>query len=88
MEVLQAKTGRIVLAAPLNAQPTDRFPVVDWKPLEMVVAVEAAGMVGEPTVTSGSESEEVDNYFRALIVKQFRVGARLPPGFYTLRIGP
>jgi len=88
LEVLQAKTGRIVLAAPLNAPPIDRFAAMDWKPLEMVVAVEAAGLVGEPTVTSGSESEEIDNYFRALIVKQFRLGARLPPGFYTLRIGP
>lgn len=88
LEVLQARTGRIVLAAPLKALPTGKFPAVDWQPLEMAVAVESAGLVGEPTVTSGSGFEEVDRYFRDLLLRQFRLGARLPPGFYTLRIGP
>jgi hypothetical protein len=88
LEVLLTKTGRTVLAAPLSALKPDSLPAVDWQPLEMVVAVETTGMVGEPSVTSGSGFEEVDNYFRAFIAKQFRLGARLPPGFYTLRIGP
>jgi len=88
VEVLQAKTGRIVLAVPLNADQKDNLPAVDWQPLEMAVAVESTGLTGEPTVTSGSGFEEVDDYFRAFIVKQFRLGARLPPGFYILRIGP
>jgi len=88
LEVLQARTGRTVLSAPLNALPDEKFPAVDWQPLEMVVAVETAGLVGEPTVTSGSGFEEVDRYFRDLLLRQIRLGARLPPGFYTLRIGP
>lgn len=88
LEVLQARTGRTVLSAPLKASPDEKFPAVDWQPLEMVVAVEPAGLVGEPTVTSGSGFEEVDRYFRDLLLRQFRLGARLPPGFYTLRIGP
>jgi hypothetical protein len=88
LEVLQARTGRTVLSAPLNPMPQEKFPAVDWQPLEMVVAVEPAGLVGEPTVTSGSGFEEVDRYFRDLLLRQFRLGARLPPGFYTLRIGP
>jgi hypothetical protein len=87
VEVLQAKTGRTVLAAPLSAGPNDNLPAVDWQPLEMVVAVENSGLIGTPTVTSPSGFEEVDDYFRAFIVKQFRLGARLPPGFYMLRIG-
>ena len=87
VEVLQAKSGRTVLAAPLNAEPNDTLPSVDWQPLEMVVAVENSGLIGSPTVTSGSGFEEVDDYFRAFIAKQFRLGARLPPGFYLLRIG-
>jgi len=87
VEVVQAKSGRTVLAAPLTARPNDNLPPVDWQPLEMVVAVEASGMIGTPTVTSGSGFEDVDDYFRAFIAKQFRLGARLPPGFYMLRIG-
>ena len=87
IEVLQAKSGRTVLAAPLNAGPTDVLPAVEWQPLEMVVAVETTGLIGAPTVTSGSGSEEVDDYFRAFVAKQFPLGARLPPGFYMLRIG-
>jgi len=88
VEVLQAKSGRMVLAAPLNSGPDNRLPSVDWQPLEMVVSVENSGLIGTPTVTTGSGFEEVDDYFRAFIVKQFRLGARLPPGFYMLRIGP
>ena len=89
LEVLQTKTGKTVLAVPLLAQKSESVPALDWQPLEMVVAVEAAGMVGEPTVIGGGSGfEEVDDYFRAFIAKQFRLGARLPPGFYTLRIGP
>jgi hypothetical protein len=88
LEVLQSRTGRTVLSSPLQARPADKFPSVDWQPLEMVVAVESSGLVGEPTVTSGSGFEEVDRYFRDLLLQHFRLGARLPPGFYTLRIGP
>ena len=87
IEVVQAKTGRTVLAAPLNAEPTAPLPSVDWLPLELVVAIEPSGMVGAPTVISGSGFEEIDDFFRAFIGKLFRLGARLPPGFYILRIG-
>jgi len=87
VEVLQAKSGRTVLATPLNAGPENILPAVEWQPLEMMVAVEATGLIGAPMVTSGSGIEEVDDYFRAFVAKQFRLGARLPPGFYMLRIG-
>jgi len=87
VEVVQAKSGRTVLAAPLSAVPNNNLPLVDWQPVEMVVAIVNSGIVGTPTVTSGSGFEEVDDYFRAFIAKQFRLGARLPPGFYMLRIG-
>lgn len=88
MEVQQAKSGRTVLATPLSVEQTAPLPVVDWQPMEMIIAVEATGLVGEPTVTSGSGFEAVDNYFRMYVAKQIRLGARLAPGFYALRIGP
>jgi hypothetical protein len=87
IEVVQAKSGRTVLATPLNAGADNVLPAVDWQPLEMMVAVETTGLIGAPMVTNGSGSEEVDDYFRAFVAKQFRLGARLPPGFYILRIG-
>lgn len=88
IEVQQAKNGRTVLAMPLQADRPDALPAVDWQPMEMIIAIESSGMVGEPTVTSGSGFEAVDNFFRMYVAKQFRLGARLPPGFYALRIGP
>jgi len=87
IEVVQAKTGRVVLAAPVSAGTNESLPPVDWQPLELVVAIENSGMVGMPTVTSDSGFAEVNDYFRAFIAKQFRLGARLPPGLYLLRIG-
>jgi len=88
MEVQQTKNGRTVLAMPVFADRADALPAVDWQPMEMIVSIESSGMVGEPTVTSGSGFEAVDNYFRMYVAKQFRLGARLAPGFYALRIGP
>ncbi len=88
LEVQNTRTGRTLLAAPLTAQPDKALPTVDWQPLEMIAAIEASGLVGEPTVTSGSGFEEVDRYFLELLHKHFRLGSRLPPGFYTLRVGP
>lgn len=88
LEVVQAESGKVVLSSPLNPRSDGKFPAAEWKPLEMVVAVAPSGLVGEPEITSGSESEEVDSYFRTLVVRDFNLGARLPPGFYALRIGP
>jgi hypothetical protein len=89
VEVQQTKTGRTVLALPVSADQAEHLPAVDWKPFEMMVAIEPSGLVGEPVVTSeGSGFEAVDNFFRMYVAKQFRLGARLAPGFYALRIGP
>lgn len=88
LEVVQVGTGKVVLSSPLKLKSGENFPAAEWKPLEMMVAVEASGLVGEPAITSGSESEEIDNFFRTLVTRDFCLGARLAPGFYALRIGP
>lgn len=59
-----------------------------WKPLEFSAAVDAAGLVAPPVLTSGSGVEEVDNYFRNYLARTFRIGDRLAPGFYRIVIGP
>jgi hypothetical protein len=63
-------------------------PRADFSPMEFIVAISAAGVVGDPVLASGSGWDEVDTFFRSYLVKTFRVGARLTPGQYRVFIGP
>jgi hypothetical protein len=63
------------------------LPRMDFAPVEFLLVVESAGLVGEPILVVGSGQEEVDNYFRTYLVKSYRVGARLPPGRYRVWVG-
>ena len=77
------------LTLPVDATP--KLPgreAVAWKPLEFVAAVDASGLVGPLMLTSGSGVEEVDDHFRNYLARVFRVGDRLPPGFYRIVVGP
>jgi len=87
IEIVAANTGRQVLAQalPLEARPpTERA----WQPIEFLAAVEAAGLVRPPVVIEGSRVEEVDAHFRKYLAQRFRIGERLPPGFYRIVVGP
>ena len=64
------------------------IPRLDYAPLEFLVVISSAGIVGEPLLTSGSGWEEVDSFFRSYIVKTFRLGERLNPGRYRVLVGP
>lgn len=64
------------------------IPRTDYAPLEFLVVVSSAGIVGDPVLTSGSGWEEVDGFFRSYIVKTFRLGERLYPGRYRVLVGP
>ena len=81
---------RLSDSEPLMTQSLKGFvsPKLDFAPLEFLVLVSSAGVVGEPVVASGSGWEEVDNFFRAYIVKTFRLGERLRPGRYRVIVGP
>lgn len=86
VEVRSFAGGQVVLQAALAGLPA----VVrehDWAPLEFSVAVESAGLVGEPSLATGSGVEEVDAFFGAYLVRQFRLAERLPPGFYRVVVG-
>jgi hypothetical protein len=84
-EVSAAGTGEPVLAQVL---PGAAPPVGDWAPLEFLVGVNAMGLVGPPQLMHSSGNEAVDGYFRAFLAGNFRLGARLRPGFFHVRIGP
>lgn len=63
-------------------------PDSDFAPLEFVVAVGPAGLIGDPILTSGSGRDRVDAFFQDYLVKTYRLGARLEPGRYRVMIGP
>jgi hypothetical protein len=84
-EVSAAGTGEPVLA---QALPGAAAPAGDWAPLEFLVTVNAMGLIGPPQLMHSSGNEAVDGYFRAFLAEKFRLGARLRPGFFHVRIGP
>jgi len=64
------------------------LPRLDYAPLEFLVVISSAGIVGDPVLTSGSGWDDVDSFFRSYIVKTFRLGDRLNPGRYRVLVGP
>jgi hypothetical protein len=86
LDVAAAGTGRRVLVGAL----ADAHPPGDgtWEPLEFMIAVDPAGLVGPPVLTAGSGSEGVDAYFRNYLAETLRIGDRLEPGFYRICLGP
>lgn len=86
VEVRRFAGGEVVLqAALLELDAVVREH--DWAPLEFSVAVESAGLVGVPSLAVGSGVEQIDGFFSSYLVRQFRLGERLPPGFYRVTVG-
>ena len=69
-----------------------KLPNAGFPPMEFMIAVSAAGMVGEPVLMTGSKweegDEEADAFFRSYLVKTFRLAERLSPGRYRVLVGP
>jgi hypothetical protein len=84
LEVRDQKNGNIITAQQLSGiQP----PRSDFAPVEFLVVVGSAGLIGEPVLTNGSGWDEVDNFFRTYLVKSYRLGERLRPGQYRVSVG-
>jgi hypothetical protein len=86
LEVISASDGHILMRQPL----TEGVPVDQgtWQPLEFLVAVNAAGVVGPPVLSESSRVGEVDSFFKEYLLKVLHIGERLAPGFYRISIGP
>jgi len=86
VEVLAAGDGQRLMALPL----TDAHPPgpTTWQPLQFIVAIDAAGVVGPPVLIESSRVAAVDGYFQNFIAETLHVGERLGPGFYRVCIGP
>jgi len=87
VEVTAMKDGQQVFGdrLPIEARPpTDK----SWAPVELLAAVDPAGLVSPLVVTDGSGVEEVDAHFRTYLAQIFRIGERLSPGFYRITVAP
>ncbi len=84
LEVRDALNGNVVINQSLAGLS---MPRTDASPVEFLVVVSPAGMVGEPFLVSGSEWDEVDSYLRNYLIKTYRLGERLLPGSYRVSIG-
>lgn len=87
IEVVASATGHRVLADTL---PTDARPPGGkaWEPLEFLATVDAAGLAAPLVVTVSSRDEQVDAHYRNYLARRYRIGDRLPPGFYRIVVGP
>lgn len=86
VEIVAEGTGRRVLRESLvDARPPGEGA---WQPMEFLVAVNAAGLVGSVRIARRSGIDAVDEYFRRYLVQTLRVGQKLAPGFYRICVGP
>lgn len=84
LQVSDLKSGDNIESKPLTGLS---LPRTDFAPLEFLVVVEAAGLIGEPLLMTPSGWDDVDNFFRSYLVKSYRLGERLRPGRYRVVIG-
>lgn len=87
IEAVAMATGHTVWseALPADARAPGNKP---WQPLEIVASIDAAGLTAPLVIASSSESEEVDVHYRNYLAQRYRIGDRLPPGFYRIIVGP
>ena len=87
LQVFSAASGAVVLAEALapGLAPTGSK---DWEPLELFAAVDATGLASPLVLVNSSTVEDVDAHFKRILAQVFRVGERLPPGFFRLVVGP
>lgn len=84
IEVKDLTTGDVVISQALSGT---NAPRPDFEPIEFLVVVGKTGLVGDPFVTSASDSDEVDDFFRRYLVTSYRLGERLRPGRYRVSVG-
>lgn len=84
VEVKEIVSGEIVISQSLVGISA---PSSDAAPVEFLVVVSSAGIVGEPFITKSSANEEVDEFYRDYLVRSYRLGERLRPGRYRVWVG-
>lgn len=85
VEVVAVSSGRQVWAESLTQA---RPPSDNWRPLELLAVINAAGLVGQLSFIERSGADDVDAYFQNYLVQAIHLGHRLRPGFYRICVGP
>jgi hypothetical protein len=87
VEIVAIATGHRVWAEalPVEVRPPGNQA---WQPAEFVASVNPAGLTAPLVVTTSSQVEDVDAHFRNFLTRRYRIGDRLPPGFYRITVGP
>lgn len=85
MEIKTLSDGKTIVAQALQQLV---LPRTDFAPLEFLVLVESAGIIGPPVLMVSSDREDVDGFFRDYLVKAYRLGERMSPGRYRVVVGP
>lgn len=91
LEVSRAGTGEVLFSMDVSGAGESSVAVLRqefWAPVEVLIAVSPAGLVGRPAVVTTSGSERVDNWALEFLAGPAALGARLPPGFYRVLLGP
>ncbi len=88
IEVVDARTGQVCLQIEVPPSAATDGLMQDWRPMELLISMREAGVVGMPVVVASSGISQIDQFFRRHVAGIFRLGHRIPPGTYTLRIGP
>ena len=90
LEVRNFSDGNLVIAQTLTGIS---LPRSDFAPIEFLAVVSSDGLVGQPTMVTGSgseegDTEEIENFLRTYLVKTLHLGERLSPGRYRVLFGP
>ena len=85
IEIKSLKDGVLSVFESLNDPD---LPQVENGPVEFIVGITSAGLLGDPVVVSGSGKDEVDAKLKDYLVSVYRIGERLLPGRYEVLIGP
>jgi len=85
VDVISAKDGSQALSLIV---PVEQLAQKVWQPLEFLIAVDAAGLIGPPVLIAQSSDEQSNRFFQDLLAKILRLGERLPPGVYQVCVGP
>ncbi len=71
-----------------NLEGTAGVALGDWHPMEWMASIDRRGLVGNLALVVSSGVEDCDAFFRRYLTEKLRMGGRLSPGIYRLRIGP
>lgn len=88
VEVTRESDGRQVVTHVLPANKGATNGYGSWQPMEFLLAVEPAGLVGLPMPVPTSNPAEIVARLQSDLAKVLRAGQPLAPGFYRIKIGP